>query len=375
MVTLNGTKYNTLNDALRSPQPGTIYLDEDMKEDVLVLKKNRIIDLNGHTLSNVAAPVVQVGAEASVTLKDSVGGGRVVSMVKDKPAVYVEYGGQATVQGGEYTYNVPDDANAYYVFQIEGTLNLIDGTIIGAGGSSAVTVGYYDSKFVPMGPATFNMSGGTVIHDTFIAVKCDSSGIVGISGGTVRAQKEAVLSWNDTTIKGGDITSTTMQAVLVGNEGYESTKGRVSIQGGNITGVGKDISGIEGYAEKTTVTITGGGFANPLPPEYIPAGQSVIIGADGKHTLISDRWVFKEGSRTAWGLAKERTILHRDIVQYVSGGVDIPTIPEDSVLVTVTAKGGVNGYLDHATGKLLLYRGNKEVTGTLEDVTVVFLHF
>ena len=375
MVTLNGTRYNTLGDALRSPQSGTVFLDGDMTEDVTVLGRNRVLDLNGFVLKNVEGPVITVGAGGSLTIKDSKGEGNVISVVKDKPAVLVEYGGKLIIEGGTYTFAAPDDPSGFYVLQTFGTISMLDGTVIGAGNASAVTAGYYDSKFVAPGPAVFNMSGGSIIHDSFIAVKCDSSGVVGISGGTIRALKEAVLSWNDTTIRGGDIISTSMQAILVGNEGYESTQGRVSIAGGNITGVGRDISGVEGQDEGTRVTITGGEFTNPLPPEYIPENTSMIQGPDGKYRTASDRWTYPEGDRFAWGLARQRTILHRDIVQYTSGGLGLPIIPENSVLISVSAKGGVTGYHDTSTGKLHLFRGSKEVSGTLEDVTVVFFHF
>ena len=82
MVTLIGTKYGSLEAAISTRFTGVIVLDEDMAEDVTIpVNKSVTIDLNGHTLTNVAGPTFDVYGK--LIIEDSVGTGVVKSVVKD----------------------------------------------------------------------------------------------------------------------------------------------------------------------------------------------------------------------------------------------------------------------------------------------------
>lgn len=370
MVTLIGTRYGSLEAAISTRFTGVIVLDEDMAEDVVIpVNKSVTIDLNGHTLTNVAGPTFDVYGK--LIIEDSVGTGVVKSVVKDKPAILSRYGALVTINGGTFTFDAAEDTNGYYVVEVKGSLSMLGGRVVGAKSSSAIAVGYYDSKTVPPGPATFNMSGGEVIHESFIAVKCDSSGVVTLAGGKITASASALQVWNKATVR-GNVVLKGSPAVSIGNEGYESTKGTLSVTGGVFEGTDNDIAAISNYGENLSVTVTDGQFTHDIPAEFIAPGFVFVTGADGKKVPVRDNWTFIEGAPTTWGPTKTRTIIWRESVAYTAGGIVLPIIPENSVLISVTAKCGVVGYV--SDGKLQLFRGTKEVTGTVEDLTAVFLH-
>ena len=66
--------------------------------------------------------------------------------------------------------------------------------------------------------------------------------------------------------------------------------------------------------------------------------------------------------------------MRADICEYTAGGIPIPDGIVVEALACVSAKGGYLGWFDRENGKVLLYSApGKEATGTIEDVTLIFL--
>ena len=148
-----------------------ITLNEDVSEDVVVGGKNFItIDLNGNTLTsaNVGVAGLSVGTTKMVTVKDTLGGGKIAG--NDGAAVQVVRGGRLAVAGG--------------AVQSDG-LN----TVISNEGTLAV-------------------SGGSVASGSGMNPTIANNGTMTVSGGAVTGGNIAVTNFGKLTVSGGSVSNT-----------------------------------------------------------------------------------------------------------------------------------------------------------------------
>lgn len=88
----------------------------------------------------------------------------------------------------------------------------------------------------------------------------------------------------------------------------------------------------------------------------------------------SNDWTIERGTNGAGFLGISGTIVKIDSLEYAEGGFNIPVRGFTlSAIVGATAAGGVTAYYNPATGKIQLFKGTSEATGTLTNVTLVLL--
>lgn len=388
-VICEGIEYATIREAMIYATNGSrIFLDSDMEEDVEVLgRKNVVIDLAGHTLRNKTTHTVTVLSTATLTIDDSVGGGVVDCITHARAAVICMNGGSCRLVGGKFTRSKEDStagSNSWYVIMNYGTMT-ISGSVVIEGTStfsSAVRNGFDTSKADEMAmydgrPATMAISGGSVTSGK-IAVKNDEMATLTISGGNLTCTNEALLNWSSASIMGGTLESTAKETVWNGS--YKGSGGILDITGGIFkapAGVQpvRVLTEADGSDSPTRTSVSGGSFSTAPDTQYLAPGFVISTGSDGLPVIIHGGWDLPDEGMVGGGFnGWRRLIIRKTSVDYTAGGIDIPDVgASEAVLLGVSAKGGLSGYWDSSAGKLVLYKGTKEVTGTIDDLSVIFL--
>lgn len=375
-VTVNGKTYDTVKEALFEATGGaTIKLDSDMTEDVIVYSRMNIsLDLAGHKLTNIADHTIKVISGAMLRVFDSVGGGIVDCITHACGAVVNMNGGLCVLEGGKFTRSKEDStggSNTWYVIMNQGTMTItgtaeVEGT---SSYSSAVRNGFDEHCALT---ASLTVSGGTISSNK-IAVKVDGSGECTVSGGTIKCSDRAILNWCQATVSGGTVESTQYEPVLMASAG--GVTATMNVTGGTF----KAPAGFQPFAvssesqEPTKAVVSGGSFTTAPDAQYLAPGFTVRTGSDGVPIVEGNEWDVIGGGQVGSGFhGFRRLILRKPVLDYIAGGVEID-VTDVVALVSVSAKGGLMGYYDTETNKVLLYRGTKEATGTLEDVSIVLL--
>lgn len=190
-----------------------IVLQEDVTGSFTIpFGKDLTLDLAGHTIQNVSTAgaagdhTITVGYGASLTIMDSVGGGKVDNLTNAKGAVVNH--GTFTLVSGTLTRSAeaskgPTDSggNSWYVVENHGTMTVEGGSIHMNGRFSSLVrnIGSEDS------PAVLTVNGGE-LSNGFIAVKNDKFGILSITGGDITSQEQSVQNWGHASITGGTLT-------------------------------------------------------------------------------------------------------------------------------------------------------------------------
>ena len=320
---VGGSSYSTLAGAISAANNGAeIKLTKNTTESITIASEKEIVlDLNGYTLTNTASSHT-ITNNGTLTIKDSVGGGKVDNVSHGKGALVNNAGGKVTLEGGKLTRSAEagssstdNGGNSWYVVDNHGTLNVTGGKI--------VNTSKHSSLIRNLG--TMNVSGGTIQQNDFIAIKNDEAasqskyGELSITGGTIISNEQAIQNWQEAEISGGTINGP------VYTWGYESGStalgGETKITGGTINGdigIAVDTNypysnsterpsvSISGDADITgnvvtntsgtegTVTISGviidGSVANSAKTSFIISDGAVITGnvtsgADGKTTV------------------------------------------------------------------------------------------
>lgn len=311
---VDGTKFETVSDAVAAANGKTVKLLENVKEDVIVRMGDKVtIDLNGKTLTNVSSDTITNNGTLTIT-----GEGTVDNVTNGKAAILNK--GTLNLEGGTITRSAepegqtPADGkgNSYYVvFNTSGaTLNVKDGaTIKGVSAfSSAVR-----------NDGNMTVSGGLIQQDDFIAVKNDSGTLV-VKGGTIKsANDQAIQNWKDATIEGGELDGN-VTSFAWGDEA-SSTKITGGTINGDVSAINYIYNGNEAtaapvieisgdavvngklYAQKgtsanpaknenvtsgsqATVTVSGGSFSNKVPEDMAAEGlEPTEKNEDGTYTV------------------------------------------------------------------------------------------
>lgn len=312
--------YVSLNDAINAASPGAeITLVKDITEDVVVPSGKDIeINLNNRTITNDSDHTITVELGASLTIT---GDGTVDNITHQKAAIYNL--GTVTMESGTLTRSKeastsPTDngGNSYYVVYNAGTFNLKDGTITMNGHYSSL----FANKSVNESSPVFNMTGGTLRQDGFIALKVEETSTANISGGVISSDNQSIQNYGTANISGGTLTGmVSSMSYKDGNTNYAST---TIITGGTINGdirswkyADKDVvpdqeptivvkdgtinGGFEHVLSGTTITtqelplsdsnitISGGQFTEFVPNDIIAEDCVLYENADGTYSTTS----------------------------------------------------------------------------------------
>lgn len=191
---MGSTKYETLAAAIAAAKKfaKTITLLDDVNENVTIAVGQKItLDLNGKTLNGgTGTAVATITNHGTLTIKDSVGGGRVMrndSGIVGEKSYYVidNCGGTLTIESGSIYNN-----SGYEKTNPSGSM--VGSSLIRNGGSDDMSYLY--------------INGGTMTQKNFLAVKNDPNGIIAVTGGEISSNHSAVQNWFKATITGGKIT-------------------------------------------------------------------------------------------------------------------------------------------------------------------------
>ena len=324
--------YVSLNDAINAASLGAeITLVKDITEDVVVPSgKNIEINLNNRTITNDSDHTITVELGASLTIT---GDGTVDNITHQKAAIYNL--GTVTMESGKLTRSKeasksPADSggNSYYVVYNAGTFNLKNGTITMNGHFSSL----FANKSVNGSSPAFNMTGGTLRQDGFIALKVEETSTANISGGEIISEDQSVQNYGVTNISGGtltgrisamsykdngeDYTSTTniSGGVINGdvrswkythNEVEAGTVPDINMTGGTLNGSfesiirGADDKPVDVPFSESNITVSGGNFSEAVPEDCLDDDSLLVDTGDGFVIITSDDAnVTSEGTNT-----------------------------------------------------------------------------
>ena len=268
--------YDSLADAVAAATNGNevITLQKSVSEDVVIpAGQSMTIDLNGHSITNVASDTISV--YGTLTLKDTAGGGEIVSVLSAKADLVNYPTGTVTIQGG--TFAVPDNAT-YYNIKNMGAMTIGGNATVLSRVSTASTLianGWYGKASIDRGTsgqantAILTINGGSFSGGMNV-VKNDDYGVLTITGGTfanASTTDAVILNWNEATISGGAFTGAT-KVLCNGSYGAESAdKGVMTISGGTFTQTGTgETDTLFGYGRQggqmadALIEISGGTF-------------------------------------------------------------------------------------------------------------------
>lgn len=276
-------------------------------EKVLISGKNVTLDLNGNkiTTDNSNTGNIQVENKATLTLKDSVGNGSIVTDTPyvynktDKTAIYVENAdfvmnsgtistvcsdpinegqfGVGVHQNSNVTINGGTIKSGWYCVSSNGQESNSNITI--NGGELISTVDY--AIYAPAKNSTVTINGG-VVNGSAGAVAVRAGDLV-VNGGTLTSDKTGNTgTW-------GDGTSNLGNAVINLVSNYGSINAR--IHGGTITmaaGVEKPLMSIEKDTKALLFAIDGGTFSEDISTtykDYLDSQATVAKNADNLYEV------------------------------------------------------------------------------------------
>lgn len=223
---IGDTKYATLAEAIKAAQNGdTIILLKNitLPSAQSISSKKLTLDLNGKTLSSTAYQTIKLNSNADLTVKDSVGNGKITnSYTGVATTVYLyRYGNiNFTLESG--TIESSPNGTDFRTTAIERSKNCTGCTVNINGGSVVVPEAATDGRAIVAGKnMTLNVSGGNIVGGTNGVAAYDGSTVT-ISGGMITARvadtgtiKEAfgmqIVGVANVTIDGGTITGVKME--------------------------------------------------------------------------------------------------------------------------------------------------------------------
>ncbi len=197
-------------------------LTKEVTDGILVKNgTTATLNLGGQKVSNTSGDTIKVEKGATLTI---IGDGDVTNKIDNKAVVLNE--GTLVIKGGKYTRNeqVEGKNNTYYVFLNQGTATIDGGTfeidstgITGNAPSSLISNGWY----TPSENTSKEMSELTINDGTFRItnnnkyIKNDDFGIMTVNGGSFTTDENATA--------------------VISNQGFDTGKETVTINGGTFT--------------------------------------------------------------------------------------------------------------------------------------------
>jgi hypothetical protein len=273
---------------------GAVKLEADTAADIVV-SKNVMLDLNGHTLTNVADHTITVKSGGYLVVT---GHGTVDNVTNGKAALYLEEGAIVTIDGGTFTRSkeagtsAGANGNSYYTILNHGDLTIDAGAVVENRGSfsSVIDNGWYDgAPKSNSANAKLTTFGGLIKGGKYL--KNDSYGTMCINGGSFEGGSDAViLNWNELTINDGSfVISDGAPCAIIQPRTFNDNaeKGILNINGGDFTKAGSALIGQpSNYRGDYTLSITGGWFANGTKLSGVPEGYTELTLADGTVEVV-----------------------------------------------------------------------------------------
>ena len=278
-----------------------IRLGASFKADVVIPEgKTVTLDLNGKTLTNVNGHTILNYGTLIIT--DTLGGGTVDNVTHARAAVYNEYGGDVIILGGTFrrsaeasTSYTNNGGNSYYVIANEGDMVIgsadEDCDIIVYTGDSYEASMYTHMYSALVNTLTYDRSQEshlTIYDGEFyggnIAIKGDTWSTLAIRGGTISAGNQAVQTWEETEISGGEFNGR-----VIGWADENGNSATLEITDGTFNGTIETLlfanDGNTYNTDEIETSVSGGNFGFVLPEEYLGEGASLYTDGDGGYAV------------------------------------------------------------------------------------------
>lgn len=261
----------------------------------------------------------------------------------------------ATINGG----SLISEGTAIYWPQV-GTLNINGGTISGVTG-------------VEVRAGALKVTGGTIMGTASpTSVTPNGNGSTSLGAGIAIAQHTTAQELS-AIITGGSVMG--FSAVYESNpEGNADAASTVSMEI-----VGGDFQAINGgtvavYSETQKAFVSGGTFNTPISQDLCASGFEVSDKGDGSFGVVLDSWGSQAVGLGVGFVGMQRLVMRNKSLKYIPGGVPIPDPSFNPLCVlSATAKGGIDAWYDPANRKIVLYRNGSEISGEVEEVTIILI--
>lgn len=388
-----------------------IMLDSDTSE-VIVTPEGRdfVLDLGGHTLTAPAGetPLKVLGSRVVVrngTIR-STGGGTAVRVGME------DYDKVSFARLEEDVMIVSADRVGLFLGR-----NAIVESMADISNESLGFAAICGNGMAPFWPNKLTIYGGRV-HSPDTAIYWPQVGELRIMGGEIEGITGVEIRAGELYMQGGTVTGTGVPTGISANGNGTTSTGcgiaiaqhttkqriRAVITGGTVRGYSalyesnpqnnpaEDIAKVKPqiirgnfeainggtvavYSQDCTGFIEGGRFNTAVDKGLCMGDFEVLQQPDGSFAAEHTSWVYPDGGAVGGGMLNlRRLIMTRERHDYAAGGIPASEIGfEPYMVLAVSAKGGLTGYFDPVARKIVLYRGTKEVTGTVEDLRIVLL--
>lgn len=355
-----------------------ITLEDDVVENIIIPKgKSVTINFNGHTISNLSETDAYTITNYGKLILN--GDGTLYNDNAKKGCLCNYEEGVVIINGIDFELSERTKTTAwYYIVNMGASMTIHNANVQGMSpNASTIRNGYYTEENTTKNKPLLVINDGRY-YGALIPVKNDSFGILYINGGYFESPNECVLNWNLAEINGGTFVTRDNYTIFSGAYTDPGCDGQITINGGDFTGTKGIILNLtpQYYPESTTayVRVAGGTFNQQIPQEYWKPGYEVEQDENGKYVgRKTPEWTFPEGGPQGAVRGFLRFIIHNNTVEYEAGGFFPPRGFNVTCIFGAMAKGGIDAYYNKATKKIQLFRNGLEVSGVIEDCTIVLI--
>ena len=306
-ISISGGTFSDLSalDYLAEGATVTVKLAAETTKDVTIpAGANVTLDLNGHKLTNASQDTII--NNGTLTVIDSLGGGKVDNTTHEKAAIYNK--GTATLNAGTFERSAEagvdkdnNGGNSFYTILNHGKMTVASGVTVNNNGhySSLFENGYYNYKNKDgIANPELTINGGT-FDGGLNTIKNDDDAVLTINGGTFTNYTQAAFQNHGTaTVNGGTFTADSWYSI--DNCGCDATHdpGKLTITNGTFTGTlyvrsqFSDVS-ISGGTFTGNITKTGGslsltgGTYSVNPTAYVADTHIARKDGDTQYTVVA----------------------------------------------------------------------------------------
>lgn len=306
-ISISGGTFSDLSalDYLADGANVTVKLAANTTKDVTIPAGTTVtLDLNGYKLTNASQDTII--NNGTLTVIDSLGGGKVDNTTHGKAAIYNK--GTVTLNAGTFERSAEagvdkdnNGGNSFYTILNHGTMTVASGVTVNNNGhySSLFENGYYsyaNKDGIAMPKLTIN--GGT-FDGGLNTIKNDDDAVLTINGGTFTNYTQAAFQNHGTAaVSGGTFTANSWYSI--DNCGCDATHdpGKLTITNGTFTGTlyvrsqFSDVS-ISGGTFTGNITKTGGslsltgGTYSVNPTAYVADTHIARKDGDAQYTVVA----------------------------------------------------------------------------------------
>lgn len=305
IAAIGSTGYKTLAKAVAAADNATVTLLKDTTENVTIpARANVTLDLNGHKLTNASQDTII--NNGTLTVIDSLGGGKVDNTTHGKAAIYNKC--TATLNAGTFERSAEagvdkdhNGGNSFYTILNHGKMTVASGVTVNNKGhySSLFENGYYDyNNKDGIANPELTINGGT-FDGGLNTIKNDDDAVLTINGGTFTNYTQAAFMNHATaTVNGGTFTAESLYSIYNCGCIAEHDLGKLKITNGTFTGTLRvlnqysdvNISGgtFTGDIIKTggSLSLTGGTYS-VNPTDYVADTHIARKDGDAQYTVVA----------------------------------------------------------------------------------------